>query len=176
MPSSMQIMVGALLVSMAHSAVPTAATHVTGAEIANLLKQMPSGSVSDQQLRMVDAGGYQVGVGAVSRPQSATQTGIEHDKLTEVYYVLEGAGTLVTGGTLLNAKPVPATSAIYKELTGPSSIGSNIQGGESRQIAAGDVVIIPAMVPHWFSDVQGAIKYLVVRIDPERLLAPIPPT
>ena len=170
MPRSMNGAAIVLLALVSHAAPPTSATYVTGSDIANLLKQMPAQAVSDQQIRMLDAGGYNVGVGAVSRPQSAKQTGIEHDKMTEVYYVLEGAGTLVTGGTLVNAKPVAATSTIYKELTGPSSTGTTIQGGESRRIAAGDVVIIPSGVPHWFSDVQGSIKYLVVRIDPERIL------
>jgi mannose-6-phosphate isomerase-like protein (cupin superfamily) len=88
-----------------------------------------------------------------------------------VYVVLEGAGTLVTGGTLVNARPIAATSAIHRELTGPSATGSAIQGGERRMIASGDVVIIPAGVPHWFSAVEGSIRYLVVRVDPDRLLA-----
>jgi mannose-6-phosphate isomerase-like protein (cupin superfamily) len=119
---------------------------------------------------MIDAGGYNVGVGVVQRPGSATQGSIEHDKLTEVYYVLEGTGTLVTGGTQTNAKPVSPESATFRELTGPSSTGTGVAGGQSRRIGPGDVVIIPPGVPHWFSGVEGTIRYLVVRVDPERLL------
>ncbi len=143
---------------------------VSAADVASLLKSMPATSVSDQQMRMIDAGGYNVGVGVVQRPQVATQTAIEHDKLTEVYYVLEGSGTLVTGGAITNAKPIPSTSRVYKDLAGPGDIGSAIDGGERRRVSAGDVVIIPSGVPHWFSDVQGTIRYMVVRVDPERVL------
>ncbi len=172
MQRTIYVVATTLLMWSGQTTAPMSATYVKAADIAGVLKQMPPGSVSDQQIRMVKAGDYNVGVGVVNRPQAATQTGIEHDKLTEVYYVLEGEGTLVTAGTLVNAKPVAPTSAIYRELTGPSSVGSAIRDGESRRLSAGDVVIIPAGVPHWFADVQGAIRYLVVRIDPEQLLSP----
>jgi mannose-6-phosphate isomerase-like protein (cupin superfamily) len=151
---------------------PPPATYVTAADIAATLKQMPPTAVSDRQIRMIDAGGYNVGVGVVHRPAIAKQGSIEHNQLTEVYYVLEGTGTLVTGGVQIDAKPIAADSTIYKELTGPSSTGTGVQRGESRRIAPGDVVIIPARVPHWFSDIDGTIKYLVIRVDPERVLIP----
>jgi quercetin dioxygenase-like cupin family protein len=41
----------------------------------------------------------------------------------------------------------------------------------TRRIKAGDVVVIPAGVPHWFSEIEGSITYIVVRVDPNRLLA-----
>jgi mannose-6-phosphate isomerase-like protein (cupin superfamily) len=164
-------LVSALVALSAATGGTRAATHVTPADVATTLEHVPPQAVSDQQIRMVDAGSSNVGVGVVYRPQAAAQKSIEHDKLTEVYYVLEGTGTLVTGGSLVDPTPLPATSPIYRELTGPSSMGTAIQGGERRRIGAGDIVIIPAGVPHWFSDVQGSIKYLVVRVDPERLLA-----
>ena len=165
-------LVGALLALSLHGAAPapTSATHISHADVMAVLARAPLTTVSDQQIRMVSAGAYNVGVGVVHRPQVATQTSIVHDELAEVYYVLEGAGTLVTGGALVNPQIVPPSSTIYRELTGPSSLGSAIEGGESRRVAAGDVVIIPSGVSHWFSDVQGSIKYLVIRVDPERLL------
>ncbi len=42
----------------------------------------------------------------------------------------------------------------------------------TRKIKAGDVVVIPAGVPHWFSQIDGSITYVVVRVDPARVLAP----
>ncbi len=146
------------------------ATYVTAADVTATLNRAKPTAVSDQQIRMIDAGGYNVGVGVVQRPGTATQGSIEHDKMTEVYYVLDGAGTLVTGGTQVGKKPVAPDSATFRELTGPSSTGTAIQAGESRRIATGDVVIIPAGVPHWFSGIDGTIRYVVVRVDPERLL------
>jgi mannose-6-phosphate isomerase-like protein (cupin superfamily) len=171
MGRTMVAVVSALFALSASTGGPRAATHVSAADVATMLEHVPPRAVSDQQVRMVDAGGYNVGVGVVYRPQAADQKSIEHDKLTEVYYVLEGAGTLVTGGSLVDPRPLPPTSAIYRELAGPSALGTAIQGGDRRRIGVGDVVIIPAGVPHWFSDVQGSIKYLVFRVDPERLLA-----
>jgi Cupin len=159
-----------MLALPAQPAAPPAATHVSSADIVATVKQMNPESVSDRQIRMVDAGGYHVGVGVVQRPASVKQGSIEHDKLTEVYYVLEGSGTLVTGGRQIDGKPIAPESATYRELTGPSATGTGINAGESRRIAPGDVVIIPQGVPHWFSSIEGTIKYLVVRVDPERLL------
>ena len=57
-------------------------------------------------------------------------------------------------------------------LAGPSVRGAGIENGESRKVAAGDVIIIPAGIPHWFSSIDGAIRYSVVRVDPDKLLPP----
>jgi mannose-6-phosphate isomerase-like protein (cupin superfamily) len=163
----------ALAAAFALASVPAfaqSATHVSQSDIQKTVDAAPPASVSDQQIRMVDAGGYHVGVGVVSRPGVATQTAIVHDKLTEVYYVLEGTGTLVTGGTMVDRKALDPGSRVVRELTGPSATGPRVENGESRRIGPGDSVIIPAGVPHWFENVQGTIKYLVVRVDPERLL------
>lgn len=79
--------------------------------------------------------------------------------------------TLVTGGALENAQPVPAADAVVKVLNGPSTIGSTILGGVSRQIGPGDIVIIPPNIPHWFSAIAtDQIVYLVVRMDPHKVL------
>ena len=76
-----------------------------------------------------------------------------HDWETDVVYVLDGAATLVLGGTVVAPK-----------VTEPGQIrGPVIQGGESRRIAKGDVMVIPAGVPHWFKDVQGPMTYFVVK-------------
>jgi quercetin dioxygenase-like cupin family protein len=84
--------------------------------------------------------------------------------------VIDDAATLVTGGTMVNAKPRPPDSVAVKLEDGPGASGTGIQGGVSRQIKAGDVVVIPAGVPHWFSEIQGSITYLVVRVDPTQVL------
>jgi len=76
-----------------------------------------------------------------------------HDWETDVVYVLDGAATLVTGGTVVDPK-----------VTEPGQIrGPVIQGGESRRIVRGDVIVIPAGVPHWFKEVQGPMTYFVVK-------------
>jgi mannose-6-phosphate isomerase-like protein (cupin superfamily) len=77
-----------------------------------------------------------------------------HEKDTDVFYVLEGSATFVTGGTMLDPKG-----------TGPGEVrGSAIEGGQTRTLSKGDVIIIPAGVPHWFKDVQGTFLYFVVKV------------
>jgi glc operon protein GlcG len=77
-----------------------------------------------------------------------------HSLDTDVIYVLEGAATFVTGGTVVDG----ATTA-------PNEIrGSSIQGGETRRITEGDVVIVPHGVPHWFKDVRAPLLYYVVKV------------
>ena len=93
-----------------------------------------------------------------------------HFKVTEIYHVMEGAGTLVTGGTMVNAKMRPADAVSVRLEDGPGASGTSIQDGVTRKIKAGDVVVIPAGVPHWFSEIDGSITYVVMRVDPDRLL------
>jgi len=60
---------------------------------------------------------------------------------------------VVTGGTVVDPK-----------VTEPGQVrGAIIQGGESRRISKGDVLVIPAGVPHWFKDVEGPLTYFVVK-------------
>jgi mannose-6-phosphate isomerase-like protein (cupin superfamily) len=146
------------------------ATYVPSSDVQATLKRAPENSVSDQQIRVVDVGKYNIGVGAVYRSVKAVQAAVEHDQVTEVYTIMEGSGTLVTGGTLVNAKRRPGDHRSVAELNGPSVDGTGLQGGESRRVGPGDVVIIPAGVGHYFSSVDGSIKYLVVRVDLDKVV------
>jgi mannose-6-phosphate isomerase-like protein (cupin superfamily) len=121
---------------------------------------------------VVDAGGHNVGIGVLYRTQDQTQTAALHYKVSEVYHVMQGSATLVTGGTLVNATIRAADSWQIKQEDGPGASGTAIQGGTSRHLKAGDVVVIPAGTPHWFSKIDGSIAYLVIRIDPSQLIAP----
>jgi quercetin dioxygenase-like cupin family protein len=76
-----------------------------------------------------------------------------HAKDADIIYVLEGEATFVTGGTVVEPKTVA-----------PDEIrGREIQGGDTRVIAKGDVVIVPAGTPHWFKAVKGPVLYYVVK-------------
>jgi glc operon protein GlcG len=76
-----------------------------------------------------------------------------HTEDADIVYVLDGTATLVTGGTPINAKP-----------TAPGELrGERIDGGEPRQLARGDVIIVPAGVPHWFKEVSNPFLYYVVK-------------
>jgi len=153
----------------AQSAPPTKAIDVSAEEIQATLKKTADAHVSDQAIRMVDLGSYDVGVGVVHR-SAGPQGAIAHSKITEVYHIMEGAGTLVTGGTLVDPKPASPDGQVVKVLNGPSTNGATIEGGDSRRVKAGDVIIIPPNVAHWFSAVEGTIVYLVVRVDPDKVV------
>jgi glc operon protein GlcG len=76
-----------------------------------------------------------------------------HGRDADIVHVLEGTATLVTGGEAVDAKT-----------TAPDEIrGSSIRGGETRQLGKGDVIIIPAGVPHWFKEVSDPFLYYVVK-------------
>jgi glc operon protein GlcG len=76
-----------------------------------------------------------------------------HEQDADIIYVLEGAATLVTGGTVVDPKPVA-----------PGEIrGREISGGDTRQLVKGDVIIVPAGTPHWFKEVPGPLTYYVVK-------------
>ena len=151
------------------------ATDISSAEVLALVQKTAADRVSDQAIRVVSINGeYNVGVGVVHRAKTSGKdapSGIEHSQITEVYHVILGNGTLVTGGALENPKEVPADSPVVTVLNGPSTGGTAIQGGVSRKLAPGDVVIIPPNTPHWFSEITtDQIVYLVVRVDSHKLL------
>jgi mannose-6-phosphate isomerase-like protein (cupin superfamily) len=151
---------------------PFPATYVSAADIQANLNGAPNAATNPQpNIRVVDAGGYNVAVGVIHRPQTPPGVAAVHFNVTEIYHVMDGAGTLVTGGTMVDAKTRPSDSTSVKLEDGPGASGSSIQGGVSRRIKAGDVVVIPAGLPHWFSAIEGSITYVVMRVDPGRLLA-----
>jgi hypothetical protein len=151
------------------------ATFLSATDISKVVKGMSPTAATDEPLRTVDTGGANVGVFVVHRPQEADQgCTIEHDtlandKTTSIFFVLAGAGTIVTGGKLTNPTPITSTDPDLK-LLGTGLRGSGIQDGESRRITAGDVLIIPAGVPHGFSAIEKSITYQVVRIDSGKVL------
>ena len=79
-------------------AAPVAATDITRGEFATVLKSMNPDGVSDQQIKVVDIGAYNVAVGILHRSGKAKQTAIAHSNITEIYYVIAGSGTFAVGG------------------------------------------------------------------------------
>ena len=76
-----------------------------------------------------------------------------HTLDTDIVYVLEGTATFVTGGKAVEAKTIA-----------PNEIrGSAIEGGDTRKLVKGDVIIVPAGTPHWFKEVPGPLNYYVVK-------------
>jgi mannose-6-phosphate isomerase-like protein (cupin superfamily) len=171
---TLTLLASCLALSTSTDTGPTSAIYVSNADIQSTLSRSSSASGSDQPIRVVDLGalGYNLGVGVVSRPKASTPSApVQHDDVTEIYHVIKGAGELVTGGLLVDAKPRSSDSASVRNVNGPSRTGTSIQGGHVRRISDGDVVIIPAGVPHWFSEIDESLTYLVVRVDPRKVIA-----
>lgn len=77
-----------------------------------------------------------------------------HREETDVIHVLQGSATLVTGGAVVDGT----------EVAPGETRGARIDGGDTRSLAPGQVVVVPAGVPHWFKDVQGPFLYFVVKV------------
>jgi mannose-6-phosphate isomerase-like protein (cupin superfamily) len=139
------------------------ATDVTNTDIQSFINSLPRDAVSDRPIRIVDVGGYHVGVYGVFRPKTIKQEANLHQtKVAEIYYILDGNATLVTGGTLPDPKPLRPGSTTFQSV--------RVDGGISRKVSKGDVVIIPGRTPHWFSSQDGDLRYLIFRPDPESTL------
>src|SRR5262245_24000980 len=77
-----------------------------------------------------------------------------HERDTDVFYILEGTATFVTGGKAVEPRTTSAGEIRAKEIT----------GGEERKLTKGDVIVIPKGVPHWFKQVDGTFVYFVVKV------------
>jgi mannose-6-phosphate isomerase-like protein (cupin superfamily) len=77
-----------------------------------------------------------------------------HEKETDVFYIVEGDATFITGGKMIGGK-----------LTKPGQwLGTDIQGGTVHHLSKGDVIVIPAGVPHWYKEVPHSVTYYVVKV------------
>ena len=77
-----------------------------------------------------------------------------HDRETEIVLIMEGEATYVTGGTLVGSK----------ERQPGERGGSDIQGGQTRHLTKGDVIVLPPGTPHWFKEVPKTISYYDVKV------------
>ena len=107
-------------------------------QIEKYFKDMDSRKL--QTLRMLEGGKYNVNVRRITNAETA----LVHPKTIDLWVILEGSGTLTTGGTIQNGK---------------------IVGGQSHTIKAGDVEFIPPTVAHGVSGVQGSLTWLNIRWD-----------
>ena len=77
-----------------------------------------------------------------------------HDQETDVIYMIEGDAIFVTGGR-----------AVGLSRTKPGqSVGSEIKDGEAHHLTKGDVIVVPAGIPHWFKEVRPSVSYYVVKV------------
>lgn len=174
----------------------TAAVYITDEEV-QAVNATPG---VDRQIRIMDLGEYQLAVGIIHRgptapsggaaaaavgpqpsdpnfcgaagtPAPNAARGIAHDATTEAYVIVSGAGTLVTGGRIVNGRRSAEDSNVTRVLNGPSCSGT-IDGPDvvRRQVKTGDIIIIPAGVPHGWTEITDHVDYLSIRPDPDKVL------
>jgi mannose-6-phosphate isomerase-like protein (cupin superfamily) len=147
-------------------------TYVPNEELQAYVKRAIANHLVDQQVRAVDIGKSNVDIGVVYRGKLAAPAAdsvAEHDQVSEVYHVIDGSATLVTGPDLVGEKRRPADSETVRLLNGPGNNAASIRNGVAHELKPGDVMIIPAGTGHLFTKIDDHITYLMVRIDPDKL-------
>jgi mannose-6-phosphate isomerase-like protein (cupin superfamily) len=142
---------------------PSSGTFISADEIAATLKQSIANNTVDSPIKLAEIpGGHKASV-ALLRRTKAEESALIHDYVTEIYEIVEGSGTLMTGGTLED----PKESDLTRVNAGMSHTGVH-RGGAGRKVKAKDVIIVPAGMAHRFSELDGPITYLVYRFEPKR--------
>jgi mannose-6-phosphate isomerase-like protein (cupin superfamily) len=103
-------------------------------------------------------------------PADATPGAIAHDQTTETYIIISGSGTLVTGGKIVNGNRSAPDSQVTRVLNGPSCSGPTVGNVVKKVVKTGDIIVIPAGVPHGWTDITDHVDYLSVRPDPDKVL------
>jgi len=149
-------------------------TYINSETLEDTARKAESEKIIDITVKHVKDGDAQVGIGVLHRPvmeSSGPVNAILHHNQTEVYRIMAGEGTLVTSSSMTEIRPLDPEGYTVLNLTGPSDFGKIVNVENSRLLETGDIVIIPAGVAHGFSEITEAIDYMVVRIDPDKLVA-----
>jgi len=128
----------------------TKATYVSAADLAAMVAKQPAdrnGTIS----RLLQFPPYAVNI---EHRVAVAQTASVHETEAELFYVIDGGATLVTGGKLIEPTRNGANLSSTK----------GVEGGVSQKLAKGDFVMVPAGVPHWFTDIQGSITQMALHL------------
>ena len=86
--------------------------------------------------------------------RAAVANAAVHETEAELFDVIDGSATLVTGGKLTNENRTNAANLS----------GSGIEGGVSRRVAKGDFIMVPEGTPHWFSAIDGTVVLMSLHL------------
>ena len=119
------------------------ATYKSEKELLDVLKKATArGGMTTSNVSTTD----QYGINVVHRDKPAGA--IAHAGNTELHYIIDGSATVVTGGKLVR---------------GATAGAGTIEGGETRHVSRGDILIVPENSAHWYKEIDGSITYLEVR-------------
>ncbi|HEV3330512.1 MAG TPA: cupin domain-containing protein [Bryobacteraceae bacterium] len=134
-------------------AAPAMKTFTSSAEIASLIAKAKSERKGDAPLvaeRILSLAPYNANL----EYRAAVGPAAVHEKEAEMFYVIDGSATLVTGGKLVNEKRA-----------NPENLnGTAIENGKSQAVAKGDFVIVPENTPHWFSAINGTLVLMSLHV------------
>jgi mannose-6-phosphate isomerase-like protein (cupin superfamily) len=148
-------------------------TYLSASEIQQYAEVGVAERITDQQVRSIDIGKANVQIAVAYRGKldgPAPMSVAEHDLVTEVYYVLSGSATNRTGPELVDAERRPADARNVRFLNGPGHNAADIRNAETHELKAGDVFVIPAGTGHQFTRIDDHITYLMVRVDPDKVV------
>ena len=122
----------------------TTGVYMSAADVAAAVAKLPKNPLAS--VPVFKMGPFNVNVehrlGSPAAPQAASV----HDKDAELFYMIDGTATLVTGGKLVEGTK-----------DGDNWRGKAIEGGKAQKMSKGDFLLVPAGVPHWFTDISGQI-------------------
>jgi mannose-6-phosphate isomerase-like protein (cupin superfamily) len=128
---------------------PPTTTIVTAADVAAMIAKSPADRNALGQ-RLIQLGTYSVNM----EHRVTNNAAAVHEKEAELFYVIEGAGTIVTGGKLVEEK----------RTNDANLSGTSIEGGVSKKISKGDWVLVPEGVPHQIPNVDGALTVMTLHL------------
>ena len=154
------VFIGLVLVLAAHqvSAQQTAAdasarTMVSAADVQAMIAKARTDRKEGQPILaqpMIQLPPYNVSL----EYRAAVGNAAVHDREAELFYVVEGSATLITGGKLKDEKRTNAENMT----------GSGIEGGVSRHVAKGDFIMVPEGTPHWFGTIDGTVVLMSLHV------------
>jgi mannose-6-phosphate isomerase-like protein (cupin superfamily) len=153
------------VLALAQAPLPTApppppATFIGSAEIESTLRESIANNTLDKRVALAPGPRGIVRVGIVHRSKQEPRA-LMHEELTEIYHIIEGSGTLVTGGPMTDCAPVADPPNL-----GPTrSYYCTMTAGVSQKVKPKDMVIVPAGTPHKFSQLDGPISYAIYRFE-----------
>ena len=117
---------------------------VSAQEVSSAVAKLPKNPLASVPVYKI--GPFNVNVEhRLGMPAAAQQASV-HSKDAELFYMIDGTATLVTGGELIEPTGNPGEPR-----------GKGIKGGKEQKMSKGDFMLVPAGVPHWFTDIQGNI-------------------
>jgi mannose-6-phosphate isomerase-like protein (cupin superfamily) len=141
-----------LLVPMVHAQAPApaptdraSATHYKASDLQAALSKLPTDRAA-ASVRVFSLDPYNV---AVEQRQPRAQGASSHDDRAELFYVIEGSGTMLTGGKISDGKQ-----------SGTNFQGTKIDGGSRIVFSAGDFIMVPSGVPHQFADLTAPVRVM----------------